>query len=57
MAAEGSATRNIVEIGDSGIIEVTEINDRGISENNFYNTDNEAYRKRLGNGDNIIVNS
>ena len=57
MAAEGSATRNIVEIGDSGIIEVTEINDRGISENNFYNTDNEAYRKRLSNGDNIIVNS
>ena len=57
MAAEGSATRNIVEIGDSGIIEVTEINDQGISENNFYNTDNEPYRKRLSNGNNIIVNS
>src|SRR5919106_4678455 len=56
MAAEGSATRNIVEIGDSGIIEVTEINDQGISENNFYNTDNEPYRKRLSNGNNIIVN-
>ncbi len=57
MAAEGSATRNIVEIVDSGTIEVTEINDQGISENNFYNTDNEPYRKRLSNGDNIIVNS
>jgi hypothetical protein len=42
---------------DSGTIEVMEISDRGISENNFYNTDNESYRKRLSNGDNIIVNS
>jgi parallel beta-helix repeat protein len=57
MAAEGSATRNIVEIVDSGTIEVTEINDQGISENNIYNTDDEPYRKRLSNGDNIIVNS
>jgi poly(beta-D-mannuronate) C5 epimerase len=57
MTAEGSATRNIVEIMDSGTIEVTEINDQGISENNIYNTDNEPYRKRLSNGDNIIVNS
>jgi mannuronan 5-epimerase len=57
MTAEGSATRNIVEIVDSGTIEVTEINDQGISENNIYNTDNEPYRKRLSNGDNIIVNS
>jgi parallel beta-helix repeat protein len=57
MTAEGSATRNIVEIVDSGTIEVTEINDQGISENNFYNTDDEPYRKRLSNGDNIIINS
>jgi len=57
MAAEGSATRNIVEIVDSGTIEVTEINDQGISENNFYNTDNEPIRKRLSNDNNIIVNS
>ena len=57
MSAEGSATRNIVEIMDSGTIEVTEINDQGISENNFYNTDDEPYRKRLSNGDNIIINS
>ncbi len=57
MTAEGSATRNIVEIMDSGTIEVTEINDQGISENNFYNTDDEPYRKRLSNGDNIIINS
>jgi hypothetical protein len=27
------------------------------AENNFYNTDNEPYRKRLSDGDSIIVNS
>jgi poly(beta-D-mannuronate) C5 epimerase len=53
----GSATDNLVEIVDSGTIEVTEINDQGIPERNFYNTDNEPYRERLSNGDNIIVNS
>ncbi|MDQ3851540.1 MAG: right-handed parallel beta-helix repeat-containing protein, partial [Thermoproteota archaeon] len=57
IAAEGSTTDNLVEIVDSGTIEVIEINDQGISENNFYNTDNEPYRKRLSDGDNIIVNS
>jgi hypothetical protein len=27
------------------------------AENNLYNTDNESYRKRLSDGDSIIVNS
>jgi parallel beta-helix repeat protein len=53
----GSATDNLVEIAYSGTIEVTERNDQGITERDFYNTDNEPYRKRLSNGDNIIVNS
>jgi hypothetical protein len=33
------------------------MNDQGIPERKIYNTDNEPYRKRLSNGDNIIVNS
>ena len=53
----GSATDNLVEIAYSGTIEVTEINNQGITEREFYNTDDEPYRKRLSNGDNIIVNS
>jgi mannuronan 5-epimerase len=57
IAEGGTATDNLVEIADSGTIEVTEINDQGIRERNLYNTDNEPYRKRLSNGDHIIVNS
>jgi parallel beta-helix repeat protein len=66
IAEDGSATENLVEIVDSGTIEVTEVaNDGGEedgddeeeAENNFYNTDNEPYRKRLSDGDSIIVNS
>jgi mannuronan 5-epimerase len=57
IAEGGSATDNLVEIAYSGTIEVEEMNDQGIAERNFYNTDNEPYRKRLSNGDNIIVNS
>jgi poly(beta-D-mannuronate) C5 epimerase len=57
IAEGGSATDNLIEIAYSGTIEVTQINDQGITERNFYNTDNEPYRKRLSNGDNIIVNS
>jgi mannuronan 5-epimerase len=57
IAEGGSATDNLVEIVYSGTIEVTEMNDQGIAERNLYNTDNEPYRKRLSNGDNIIVNS
>jgi mannuronan 5-epimerase len=57
IAEGGSATDNLVEIVYSGTIEVTEMNDQGIAERNLYNTDNESYRKRLSNGDKIIVNS
>ncbi|MGH9990891.1 MAG: NosD domain-containing protein, partial [Nitrososphaera sp.] len=57
IAGGGSATDNLVEIAYSGTIEVTEVNDQGIAEKNYYNTDNEPYRKRLSNSDNIIVNS
>ena len=65
IAEDGSATDNLVEIVDSGTIEVTEVaNDGGEdrddeeeAENNFYNTDNEPYRKRFSDGDSIIVNS
>ena len=53
----GSAADNLVEIAYSGTIEVIEVNDQGIPERSFYNTDDEPYRKRLSNGDNIIVNS
>jgi len=53
----GSATDNLVEIAYSGTIEVIEVNDQGIPERTFYNTDDEPYKKRLSNGDNIIVNS
>jgi mannuronan 5-epimerase len=57
IAEGGSETDNIVEIVDSGTIEVTEINDQGIRERNLYNTDNEPYRESLWNGDHITVNS
>ena len=57
IAEGGSATNNLIEIVYSGTIEVTEMNDQGIPERKIYNTDNEPYRKRLSNGDNIIVNS
>jgi mannuronan 5-epimerase len=57
IAEGGTATDNLVEIVYSGTIEVTEVNDQGISTRNFYNTDNEPYRKRLSNADHIIVNS
>ena len=65
IAEDGSATENLVEIVDSGTIEVTEVASDGgedlvdeeEAENNFYNTDNEPYRKRLSDGDSIIVNS
>jgi hypothetical protein len=61
-------TGNIVEIVYSGIIEVTEVNDReeeddnndqGVNEGKYYyhNTDSKAYRKVLSGGDSIIVNS
>jgi poly(beta-D-mannuronate) C5 epimerase len=65
IAEDGSATENFVEIVDSGTIEVTEIANDGEeggdngegAENSLYNTANEPYRKRLSDGDSIIVNS
>ncbi len=64
LIAEGSTTRNFVEIVDSGTIEVIEVNDGGDDdddddeeEGNNYNTDNTPYRKRLRDGDSIIVDS
>jgi parallel beta-helix repeat protein len=67
IAEEGSATENLVEIVDSGTIEVREVgNDGGEdgdddegeeSENSLYNTDNEPYSRILSDGDSIIINS
>ena len=57
IAEGGTATDNLVEIVYSGTIEVTEVNDQGISTRNFYNTDDEPYRKRLSNSGHTIVNS
>ena len=57
IAEGGSETGNLVQIVYSGTIEVRETNDQGTVQRNFYNTDNEPYRKRLSSGDNIIVNS
>jgi mannuronan 5-epimerase len=64
---EGSATNNLVEIVDSGTIEVVEVNDGGgedgddgdddEEEGNQYETDNTPYRKRLSDGDSIRVDS
>jgi parallel beta-helix repeat protein len=52
---EGSGTNNLVEIVDSGTVQVVEGNDE--EEGKYYNTDNTPYRKRLSDGDSIIVNS
>jgi parallel beta-helix repeat protein len=71
IAAEGSATANLVEIVGSGTIEVTEgeieegEDDDGSGdggddeegEGNLYNTDNESFRSTLSDGDSITVNS
>jgi mannuronan 5-epimerase len=62
---DGSATNKLVEIVDSGTIQVLEVNDGGGDGDNdggqeqgkYYNTDNTPYRKRLSDGDSIIVNS
>lgn len=65
IAAGDPATENLVEIVDSGIIEVTEeANDdddeqeeEEENEANTYNTDIERYTKILSDGDSIRVNS
>jgi hypothetical protein len=70
-SGNGSATGNIVEIVYSGIIRVTQVNDgeqgkgsnnNGIYQNinqtkDYYNTNNTPYRKIMGDGIAIIVNS
>jgi hypothetical protein len=70
-SGNGSATGNIVEIVYSGIIRVTQVNDgeqgkgsnnNGIYQNinqtkDYYNTNNTPYRKVMGDGIAIIVNS
>ena len=65
IAQDGSTTNNLVEIVDSGTIEVVEVNDGDGDEDgngdeqeeSDYNTDNSPYTKVLGDGDSIIVNS
>ena len=58
---EGSATENVVEIVDSGIIEVIEGESDGgeeeESEGELHNTNGEPYRRTLSDGDSITVNS
>src|SRR5918995_1751928 len=54
IAEEGSAPSNLVEIVDSGTIEVTEGETDGGEEDdegNLYNTDSEPYRRILSDGD------
>ena len=60
ISEDGSATENIVEIVDSGIIEVREEDgddDDDEDEENSYDTDDEPYRTILSEGDSITVNS
>jgi parallel beta-helix repeat protein len=66
IAEEGSGTDNLVEIVDSGTIEVTEgetdeeedgSGDEEEGEGNLYNTENQPYRRTLSDGDSITVNS
>jgi hypothetical protein len=69
-SGNGSSMGNIVEIVNSGIIEVTEVNDvqqgkqndNGVYQNlierkSYYNTENTPYRKVMSGGVGIIVNS
>jgi parallel beta-helix repeat protein len=60
LAEEGSAPSNLVEIVDSGTIEVTAGETDGGEEDdegNLYNTNIEPYRRTLSDGDSITVNS
>ena len=59
IAAEGSATENVVEIVDSGTIEVIEGESDGGEEDEeeSYDTDSEPYRRTLSDGDSITVTS
>lgn len=54
----GSAPMNVVEIVDSGIIEVRGVDtDEEEEEGDLYNTDIEPYNRTLGDGESITVNS
>src|SRR5215210_2906382 len=63
ISEDGSSTNNLVEIEDSGTIEVTEGANDGEDDDdddeeedeNSYNTDNEPYRKTLDDGDSITI--
>ena len=60
IAEEGSAPSNLVEIVDSGTIEVVEGETDGGEEDDegdLYNTDSEPCRRTLSDGDSITVNS
>jgi mannuronan 5-epimerase len=59
---ESSGMRNIIEIVDSGTIEVLEIgaDDSSVEDagdGDIYDTDDERYRKILSNGDRIIIDN
>ena len=65
ISGDDSQTGNLVEIVDSGTIQVTEgevdededgDNDGG-GEGELYNTDIQPYRRTLSDGDRITVNS
>jgi parallel beta-helix repeat protein len=59
IAEEGSAPENVVEIVDSGIIEVIEgeSEGEGEGEGELYNTDSVPYTRTLSDGDSITVKS
>jgi parallel beta-helix repeat protein len=62
ISGDDSVTGNLVEIQDSGTIEVTEgevdeDDDEDDDEGDSYNTDNAPYRRTLSDGDSITVNS
>src|SRR5215204_2423076 len=58
ISGDDSVTGNLVEIHDSGTIEVTEGEvDEDDDEADSYNTDNAPYRRTLSDGDSITVNS
>jgi parallel beta-helix repeat protein len=56
IAEAGSSTNNLVEIVDSGIIAVNDPADND-EERDYFNTDDIPYRKILGDGDSVLINS
>ena len=65
ISGDDSQTGNLVEIVDSGTVQVTEGevdededgDNNGGGEGEFYNTDIQPYRRTLSDGDRITVNS